>query len=91
MSPALVNGLVQTEDVGLLIHAIPLVNLRTVSISGCRTRLGSTRRFDTGRLHGRFHHVSAPSTRNSSHVLHVMVVAQGETKCVLRLWLERSS
>ena len=33
MPPALVNGLMQTEDVGLLIHAIPLVNLRTVSIS----------------------------------------------------------
>ena len=28
-----VNGLKQTEDVGLLIDAIPLVNLRTVSIS----------------------------------------------------------
>ena len=28
-----VNGLKQTEDVGLPIHAIPLVNLRTVSIS----------------------------------------------------------
>ena len=28
-----VNQLKQTEDVGLLIHAIPLVNLRTVSIS----------------------------------------------------------
>ena len=28
-----VNWLKQTEDVGLLIHAIPLVNLRTVSIS----------------------------------------------------------
>ena len=29
-----VNWLKQTEDVGLLIHAIPMVNLRTVSISG---------------------------------------------------------
>ena len=28
-----VNGLKQTEDVGLLIHAIPLVDLHTVSIS----------------------------------------------------------
>ena len=28
-----VNRLKQTEDMGLLIHAIPLVNLRTVSIS----------------------------------------------------------
>ena len=44
-----VNRLKQTEDVGLLIRAIPLVNLRTL----CGTRLGSTRRFDTGRLHGR--------------------------------------
>ena len=28
-----VNGLKQTEEVGLLIHSIPLVYLRTVSIS----------------------------------------------------------
>ena len=49
---------------------------------GCGTRFGPSRRFDTGRLHGRFHHVSAPSKRISSHVSHVMVVAQGETKCV---------
>ena len=35
-----VNRLKQTEDVGPLIHAIPLVNLRTVSIHfGCRLDL----------------------------------------------------
>ena len=33
MSACAVNRLKQTEDVGLLIHSIPLVNLRTVSIS----------------------------------------------------------
>ena len=33
LSDANLNRLKQTEDVGLLIHAIPLVNLRTVSIS----------------------------------------------------------
>ena len=49
---------------------------------GCGTRLGSTRRFDTGRFHGRFHHVRTPPTRISSHVTRVLVVAQGETKCV---------
>ena len=78
-----VSGLKQTEDVGLLIHAIPLVSLRTVSVHfGWGTRFGPSRWFDTGRLHGRFHHVSAPSTRISSHVTLVLVVAQGETKCV---------
>ena len=49
---------------------------------GCSTRLGSSRPFDTGRLHGRFHHVRAPPTRISSHVTHVLGVAQSETKCV---------
>ena len=72
------NRLKQTGDVGILIHAIPLVNLRTV----CGTRLGPSRRFDTEGLHGLFHHVSAPSTRISSHVTHILVIAQSETKCV---------
>ena len=49
---------------------------------GCRTRLGPSRRFDTGELHGRFHHARAPPAGISSHVTHVLVVAQGETKCV---------
>ena len=66
-----VNWLKQTEDVGILIHAIPLVNLRTV----CRSRLGSTRRFDTGRLHGRFHHFSTSPTGISIHVTHILVIA----------------
>ena len=73
-----VNRLKQTEDVGLPIQAIQLVNFRTVSISDAALDLdrpdGST-----GRLRGPFHHVSAPPTRISSHVL---VVAQSETKCV---------
>ena len=73
-----VNRLKQMEDVGFLTHAIPLVNLRF----GCRTRLGSPRRFDTGRLHGRFHHVSTSPTGISIHVTHVMVVAQSEPKCI---------
>ena len=73
-----VNRLKQTEDVGLLIHAIPLVNLRTVSVSDAALGLD----LDTGGLHGRFHHVSASPTRISSHVTHVLVVAQGEMKCV---------
>ena len=34
-----VNRLKQTEDVGHLIHAIPLANLRTVSISGAALNL----------------------------------------------------
>ena len=78
-----VNRLKQTEDVGLLIHAIPLANLRTVSISDAALDLdrpdGSTQ---GGRLHGRFHHVRSPPARISSHATHVLVVAQGETKCV---------
>ena len=76
-----VNRLKQTEDVGLLIHAIPLVNLRTVSISDA-ARLGSSRRFETGRLHGRFYHVRTSPARVGSHVTHVLVVTQSETKCV---------
>ena len=64
-----VNQLKQTEDVGLLIHAIPLVNLRTVSISDAALDLdrpdGST-------------HVGASPARISSHVAHVLLVAQGE-------------
>ena len=35
-----VNWLKQTEEVGLLIHSIPLVNLRTVSISDAALDLG---------------------------------------------------
>ena len=49
---------------------------------GCSTRLGPSRRFDTGRLHGRFYHVRTPPARISRHVTHVLVVAQSETKCV---------
>ena len=43
-----VNRLMQTEDVGLLIHPIPLVNLRTVSISDAALDLDRPDRFDTG-------------------------------------------
>ena len=55
-----VNRLKQTEDVGILIHAIPLVNLRTVSISDAAldldrpagsTQGGSTVGFTTSELH----------------------------------------
>ena len=55
-----VNRLKQTEDVGILIHAIPLVNLRTVSISDASLHLdrpdGSTQGgfmvgFTTSALH----------------------------------------
>ena len=55
-----VNWLKQTEDVGLLIHAIPLVNLRTVSISDAAldldrpdgsTQGGFTVGFTTSELH----------------------------------------
>ena len=55
-----VNQLQRTEDVGLLIHAIPLVNLRTVSISDAAldldrpdgsTQGGSMVGFTTSELH----------------------------------------
>ena len=57
-------------------------NLRTVSISDARTRLGSPRRLDTRRLHGRFYRVRTPSARVCSHVTYVLVVTQSETKRV---------
>ena len=54
-----------------------LVNLRTVSIADAALDLdrpdGST---------GRFYHVRTTPARISSHVTHVMFVAQRETKCV---------
>ena len=37
---------------------------------GCRTRLGSSRRFD-------IHHVGSPPARVSSHVTHVLAVTHG--------------
>ena len=55
-----VNRLKQTEDVGLLIHAIPLIDIRTVSISDAALDLdrpdGSTQEgfmvgFTTSALH----------------------------------------
>ena len=49
-----VNRLKQTEDVGLLIHAIPLVNLRTVSISVATLDLDRPDGSTQGGLHGRF-------------------------------------
>ena len=67
-----VNRLKQTEDAGLP-HSVHF---------GCSTRLGSPRRFDTGRLHGRFHHVSTSPTGISIHVTHILVIAQSETKCI---------
>ena len=48
-----VKRLKETEDVGLLIHAIPLVNLRTVSISGAALDLDRPDGSTQGRLHGR--------------------------------------
>ena len=73
-----VNWLKQTEDVGLLIHAIPLVNLRTVSISDAALDLDRP----DGSTQGGFMDVRTPPARISSHVTHVLVVAQSETKCV---------
>ena len=86
-----VNRLKQTEEVGLPIHSIPLVNLRKVSISDAALDLdrpdGSTQK----RLHGRLYHVRTAPARISSYVTHVLVVAQGGTKCVWIPVLERFS
>ena len=77
-----VNRLKQAEDVGLLIHAIPSVNLRTVSISDAALDLdrpdGSTQGgfmvgFTTSQLH---------QQGVSSQVTYILVVTQSETKCV---------
>ena len=76
-----VNRLRQTEDVELLIHAIPLVNLRTVSISDAALDLdrpdGSTQGVFMVGLHAR----TSPA-RVSSNVTYVLIVTQSETKCV---------
>ena len=86
-----VHRLKQTEDVGLLIHAIPLVNLRTVSISDAALDLdrpdGSTQGgfmvgFTTPELHQQGSAAMSPMSW-SSH--------KSETKCVCIPWLERSS
>ena len=55
-----------TEDVGLLIHAISVGQPPHSVHFGCRTRLGPSRRFDTGRLHGRFYHVRTPPARSAA-------------------------
>ena len=74
-----VNRLKQTQDVGLLIHAIPLVNLRTVSFSDDLDRPdGSTQ----GGFMVGFHHFSTSPTGISIHVTHILVIAQSETKCI---------
>ena len=72
-----VNLLKQTEDVGLLIHAIPLVNLRTVSISDAALDLdrpdGSTQGgfmvgFTTSELHQQGSAAMSPMSWSSHKV-----------------------
>ena len=72
-----VNQLKQTEDVGLLIHAIPLVNLRTASISDAALDLdrpdGSTQGgfmvgFTTSALHPQGSAVMSPMSWSSHKV-----------------------
>ena len=66
-----VNRLKQAEDVGLLIRAVPLVDLRTVSISDAA--LGLDR--PDGSTQGGF-------MVGFTGVAHVLLIAQSETKCV---------
>ena len=75
-----VNRLKQTEDVGILIHAIPLVNLRTVSISDHSTWTVQTvrHREASGSVSSRQRSIN--KDQQSRHPC--PVVAQGETKCV---------
>ena len=72
-----VNRLKQTEEVGLLIHSIPLVNLRTVSISDAALDLdrpdGSTQGgfmvgFTTSELHQQGSAVMSPMSWSSHKV-----------------------
>ena len=83
-----VNRLKQTEDVGVLIHAIPLVNLRTVSISDAALDLdrpdGSTQGgfmvgFTTSALHQQGSASMSPVSGRRTRLNEVY----------LRLWLER--
>ena len=71
------HRLKQTDDVGILIHAIPLVNLRTVSISDAALDLdrpdGSTQRgfmvcFITSALHQQGSAVMSPMSWSSHKV-----------------------
>ena len=77
-----VNWLKQTEDVGLLNHAYPLVKLRTVSNSDAALDLGRPNGSTQGGFMVGFYHVRTTPARISSHVTHILVVAQSETKCV---------
>ena len=72
----------QTEDVGLIIHAIPLANLHTVSISDAALDLDRPNGSTQGGFMVGFTFPRPRPTRISSHVTYVLVVAQGETKCV---------
>ena len=77
-----VNRLKQTEIVGLLIHAIPWVDLRTVSISDAALVLDRPDGSTQGGFMVGFYHVRTAPARISSDVTHVLVVAQSETECV---------
>ena len=72
-----VNLLKQTEDVGLLIHSIPLVNLRTVSISDAALDLDRP----DGSTQGGF---MVGFTMSALHQqgINILVIAQSETKCI---------
>ena len=73
-----VNRLKQTEDVGLLIHATPLVHFRTVSISdaaldlersdGSTTEGGFKVGFTTSKLHQQGSAVMSPMSWSSHKV-----------------------
>ena len=69
----------------LLIHAIPLADIRMVSISDAALDLDRPDGSTQGCLHGRFYFTGASSARFSGYVAHVLVFAQGEAKriCIL--------
>ena len=86
-----VNRLKQTEDVGLLIHAIPLVNLRTVFISDAALDLDRP----DGSTQGGASWSVSPRQRFTNKDQQPCHPCPGRrtrlNEVYLRLWLERSS
>ena len=77
-----VNRLKQTEDVGLLVRGIPLVNLRTVSISDAALNLDRPDGSTHGGIMAGFTTSALHQTGISIHVTHILVISQSETKCI---------
>ena len=75
-----VNRLKQTENVGRLIHAIPLIDLRIVSISDTALDLDRPHGPAQGRLHVNFHKRTPPAGITRL-VTQILVIAQSKAEC----------